>query len=152
MTAPARPIFDLPSRTNVVSEWKKPSPNAGLMAWLANTDEDRTFLSVITLAELRYGIDRLPDGKRRSLLDRWLRHGLPTRFESRILPINPAVADAWGVIIARRAAVGRPIGAMDAFMAATAQVHDLTLVTRNISDFEASVTALLNPWSDSPPA
>ena len=138
--------------TNVISEWKKPSPDAGVIAWLANADDDRTFLSVVTLAELRYGIDRLPNGKRRSLLDHWVTHDLPTRFESRILPVDPAVADAWGTIIARRAAMGRPIGVMDAFMAATAQVHDLTLVTRNISDFEPSVAALLNPWSDSPPA
>ncbi|MGO1078489.1 type II toxin-antitoxin system VapC family toxin [Inquilinus sp. CA228] len=136
--------------TNVVSEWKKPSPDAGVIAWLANTDEDRTFLSVVTLAELRYGIDRLPGGKRRSLLDHWLTHDLPTRFESRILPIDPAVADTWGIIIARRAAMGRPIGAMDAFMAATAQIHDLTLVTRNISDFEASVTSIVNPWTRPP--
>ncbi|KGM34919.1 type II toxin-antitoxin system VapC family toxin [Inquilinus limosus] len=138
--------------TNVVSEWKKPAPDAGVVAWLANVDEDRTFLSVITLAELRYGIDRLPNGKRRSLLDHWLTHDLPTRFESRILPVDPAVADAWGIIIARRATMGRPIGAMDAFMAATAQVHGLTLVTRNVSDFEASVPALLNPWSTGPDA
>jgi predicted nucleic acid-binding protein len=138
--------------TNVVSEWKKPSPDTGVISWLAEVDEDRTFLSVVTLAELRYGIDRLPTGKRRSLLDQWLRRDLTVRFESRILPIDPAVADTWGIIIAQRAAVGRPIGAIDAFMAATAQVHELTLVTRNISDFEASVAALLNPWSDSPPA
>jgi predicted nucleic acid-binding protein len=133
--------------TNVVSEWKKPSPNAGVIAWLANADEDRTFLSVVTLAELRYGIDRLPDGKRRNLLDHWLTYDLPTRFAARILPIDPAVADAWGTIIARRAAMGRPIGAMDAFMAATAQVHGLTLVTRNVSDFNTSVASIVSPWA-----
>ena len=138
--------------TNVVSEWKKPAPDAGVIAWLANADEDRTFLSVVTLAELRYGIDRLPDGKRRSLLDHWLTHDLPTRFESRILPVDPAVADAWGIVLARRAATGRPISAMDAFMAATAQVHKLTLVTRNVSDFEASVASIVNPWTGPPPA
>ena len=138
--------------TNVVSEWKKPVPDPSVIAWLANVDEDRTFLSVITLAELRYGIDRLPDGKRRSLLDHWLTHDLPTRFESRILPVGPAIADAWGILIARRAALGRPISAMDAFMAATAQVHGLTLVARNVSDFEASVASIVNPWAGPPSA
>ncbi|WP_225770805.1 type II toxin-antitoxin system VapC family toxin [Inquilinus sp. Marseille-Q2685] len=138
--------------TNVVSEWKKPAPDASVVAWLANIDEDRTFLSVVTLAELRYGIDRLPDGKRRNLLDHWLTHDLPMRFESRILSVDPAVADAWGIIIARRAAMGRPISAMDAFMAATAQVHNLTLVTRNVSDFEASVASIVNPWTRPPSA
>ncbi len=134
--------------TNVVSEWMKPRPNPGVVTWLAETDEDRIFLSVITLAELRYGIDRLAAGKRRQQLEAWLQHDLPLRFEGRIVPIDAAVADACGKAVARSEAAGRPMEAMDAFLVATAQVHQLTLVTRNSSDFRLLVKSLVDPWSD----
>lgn len=81
--------------TNVVSEWKKPSPDTGVIAWLSEVDEDRIFLSVVTLAELQHGIERLPHGRRQIQLDQWLKD-LPARFDSRIFPIDPTVADAWG--------------------------------------------------------
>src|SRR5229473_8033440 len=102
--------------TNVVSEWTKPRPNAGVVAWLAEVDEDRIFVSVITLAEMRYGIERMAAGNRRRRLDEWLRHELPLRFEGRVLSIDAAIADAWGKIVARSEAVGRPIGVTDAFI------------------------------------
>ncbi len=135
--------------TNAVSEWAKPAPDPELIAWLADVDEDRVFLSVVTLAELRHGVARLPAGRRRSRLDHWLREELPLRFEGRILPIDEAVASAWGDIVAQREAVGRPIGAMDAFIAAIAQVHDMTLVTRNVADFQASLASIVSPWRGS---
>src|SRR5258707_5432781 len=97
--------------------------------------EDSVFLSVISLAELRYGIDRMAKGKRQRQLEDWLRYELATRFEGRILPVDPSVADACGRIVCRAEVLGRPIEAMDAFLAATAEVHQLTLVTRNLSDF-----------------
>ena len=134
--------------TNVVSEWVKAHPNAGVVAWLAEADEDRVFLSVVTLAELRHGIERLAAGRRRNRLDEWLRDELPLRFTGRVLAIDSAVADAWGKMVARSEAAGRPIGAMDAFIAATAQVHGLTLITRNTSDFESTVKIIVNPWTD----
>jgi predicted nucleic acid-binding protein len=137
--------------TNVVSEWARPSPDPGVVAWLAAVDEDRVFLSVVTLAELRYGIDRLPAGLRRQRLEEWLEGDLPLRFEGRLLPIDVGVADAWGRIAALREARGRPISTMDAFIAATAEAHALTLVTRNATDFESSVTRLLNPWKAGDP-
>jgi toxin FitB len=134
--------------TNVISEWVKPRPNPGVVAWLANADEDRIFVSVVTLAELRYGIERMADGQPRKRLDSWLRDELPLRFERRVLPIDAPVADRWGRILARSQASGRPIGAMDAFIAATAHVHRLALVTRNRSDFQAALKAIVNPWTD----
>ncbi len=134
--------------TNVVSEWVKPRPDADVMAWLATTDEERVWLSVITLAELRRGIERLSNGARRRRLDDWLRHDLPFRFAGRVLPIDTAIAHAWGEIVARGEAAGRPIGAMDAFIAATAEAHALTLVTRNEADFQSVVPAIANPWID----
>jgi toxin FitB len=132
--------------TNVVSEWTKPQPNAGVITWLEEADEDRVFLSVATLAELRHGVERLAAGARRKQLDSWLSDELPLRFESRILPVTREVADEWGRVIARCEANGRPLAAMDGLIAATATVHGLTLVTRNTSDFEAALKSLLNPW------
>jgi toxin FitB len=134
--------------TNVLSEWTKPRPNPGVVAWLAEVDEDRVYISVITLAELRHGIERMAAGSRRKRLDEWLQDELPLRFEDRVLPVDGAVADAWGKLVARSETAGRPIHAMDAFIAATAEVHDLALVTRNASDFEASLKAIVNPWTE----
>jgi predicted nucleic acid-binding protein len=134
--------------TNVVSEWTRQRPDPGVVAWLAELDEDRSFLSVVSLTELRHGIERLAAGRRRSRLDEWLRHDLTLRFEGRILAIDAAVADVAGSLMARRDMLGRPIGTMDAFIAATAEVHRLTLVTRNATDFEPSGTATFNPWTD----
>jgi predicted nucleic acid-binding protein len=132
--------------TNVVSEWVRPHPDRGVVAWLAATDEDRVFISVITLAELRYGIERMAAGSRRNRLTQWLRDDLPSRFDRRVLPMDQAVADIWGKVVARSEGVGRPIGAIDAFVAATAEAHGLTLVTRNVSDFESSIKDIINPW------
>ena len=132
--------------TNVVSEWTKPRPNPGVVEWLAQVDEDEVFLSVVTFAELRHGIERLPAGRRRRQLDAWLRGELAQRFEGRIALIDGAIADEWGRLVARHQARGRPIRAMDGLIAATAQVHALTLVTRNAADFQLSVKSVLNPW------
>lgn len=135
--------------TNVVSEWLKPRPNPGLIRWTESADEDQVFLSVISLAELRYGIERMAGGRRQRQLEDWLRHELPIRFEARILPVDPLVADACGRIVRRSELLGRPIEAMDAFLAATAEVHHLTLVTRNVSDFVV-LQNVLNPWTQLP--
>jgi len=132
--------------TNALSEWVKPRPNPGLIRWMESVDEDRTFISVISLAEIRYGIERLRAGHRRRL-DEWLHRELPVRFERRTLAIDDSVADAWGKTVSRCDAAGRPIGVMDAFLAATAETYDLTLVTRNVSDFPL-VRKILNPWID----
>jgi len=132
--------------TNVVSEWVKPRPNPGLVGWMESADEDRIFISVVSLAELRYGVERMAAGSRRNRLEQWLQHELPLRFESRVLPVDVNVAEAWGRMVSRSEAAGRPIGAMDAFLAATAETHELTLVTRNIADFPLLET-ILNPWT-----
>jgi len=132
--------------TNAVSEWVKPRPDPGLIGWMEAADEDRVFLSVVSLAELSYGVERLPVGKRRKRLEEWLKHELPLRFEGRLLPVDTDVAEAWGKTVSGSEAAGRPMSAMDAFLAATAEVHRLTLVTRNVSDFPL-LKAVLNPWS-----
>jgi predicted nucleic acid-binding protein len=132
--------------TNAVSEWTKPRPNPGLIGWMESIDEDRVYISVITLAELRYGVERLAAGAHRRRLEAWLGHEVPLRFEGRVLPVDANIAEAWGKTVSRSNATGRPIGAMDAFLAATAEFHHLTLVTRDVSDFQL-LKAVLNPWS-----
>ena len=132
--------------TNAVSEWVKPRPNPGLIRWMESADEDRLFLSVITLAELDYGVERMPAGVRRSRVERWLRFELLPRFERRFLLISEEIALVWGKIVALNESAGHPIGTMDAFLAATAQAHGLTLVTRNLSHF-GLLKSVLSPWT-----
>ena len=134
--------------TNVVSEWTKPQPNRGVVEWLASADEDRLFLSVVTLAELRHGVERLPSGRKKTQLRAWLETDLTTRFEGRIATVDEAVADAWGKLLATADAAGKPLGAMDGFVAATAAVHKMALVTRNATHFAALSLETLNPWTD----
>ncbi|HLJ27307.1 MAG TPA: type II toxin-antitoxin system VapC family toxin [Candidatus Angelobacter sp.] len=134
--------------TNIVSEPMKPQPNPNVMRWLADADEDHVFISVVTLAELRSGIERLAAGAKRRRLEEWLEGELPVRFEDRILAIDPMIADVCGRVVARCQDLGRPIEAMDAFIAATAEVHRLTLVTRDVSDFKLALKSVLNPWDD----
>ncbi len=132
--------------TNVVSEWAKLHPDPGVVSWLAEADEDRVFLSVISLAELRHGVERMPAGRRRNRLDSWLKNELVSRFEDRMLPVDRAIADTWGGIVARAEAMGRPIAVMDGFIAATAEAHAMALVTRNDADFKHLLREIINPW------
>jgi toxin FitB len=134
--------------TNVVSEWVKPRPDPGVIEWLADADEDRLFLSVATLAELRYGVERLPVGRKSAQLREWLETELTSRFEGRVVVIDDTVAGAWGKLLAEADAAGRPMSTMDGFLAATAAVHQMTLVTRNEMDFAAAAIKTFNPWSE----
>ncbi|MGC2742321.1 MAG: type II toxin-antitoxin system VapC family toxin [Candidatus Angelobacter sp.] len=134
--------------TNVVSEWIRPRPDPGVMAWCASVDEDRTFISVATIAELRYGIERLAAGRRRARLEDWIENALLNRFEGRILSIDVAIGDAWGRIVALADQEGRPANTIDAFLASTAELHHLTVVTRNIADFRKLTKSVFNPWNE----
>ena len=132
--------------TNVVSEWVKPRPDPGVVDWLAGADEDRLYLSVIALAEIGRGAAMLPPGRRRDQLMAWLDEELPARFDGRILAIDVRVARAWGALMTRAQSRGFALGAMDGFFAATALVLGLTLVTRNLKDFDGLGIQLLDPW------
>jgi predicted nucleic acid-binding protein len=132
--------------TNVVSEWVRPQPDPNVVTWLAGVDEDEVFLSVVSFAELRRGVELLPAGRRRDRLAIWIDDDLSTRFHGRVIDVDRRVADAWGRIMARSQQAGRGLGSMDAFFAATAESHDLTLVTRNTRDFDSVGLSLHNPW------
>jgi toxin FitB len=118
-----------------------------VLAWLAANNEDDLFLSTITITELRYGIEKLASGKRRTQLDGWLQRDLKSRFQGRILSIDAEVADMCGRLMARSEGKGRPIEVRDAYIAACAEVHGLALVTRNVSDFESVVRSIVMPWT-----
>lgn len=133
--------------TNVLSEVTKPRPDHNVLQWLDGLDEDRTFISVISIAEIRRGVALLDDGKKRSALEDWLSQDLPQRFEGRVLPVTERIAIAWGDLMGFAKKNGRGLSSMDAMIAATAAAHDLTLATRNIKDFEGLGIELLDPWS-----
>lgn len=132
--------------TNVISEPLKLRPDSSVLGWLATADEDCLFLSVITIAEIRKGIEEIGAGRRRDSLTAWLYDELAVRFEDRILDVNLAIASVWGKIMARSEELGTNLGAIDGFFAATAEAYDLTLVTRNTKDFAKLGLMLLNPW------
>ena len=133
--------------TNVISEPTKKRPNEVVLAWLAEADEESLFLSVVTITELRYGIQRLAEGKRRKNLEDWLGRDLSPRFGERILPIDIEIADTCGRMLAHSNSSGRPMQPADAFIAATAEVHGMALVTHNVSDFEKTVRSIVTPWT-----
>ncbi len=132
--------------TNVLSEAQRMTPEPKVLAWLDGVDEDRVFLSVASLAELRRGVALMAEGRRRSALAAWLAHDLPARFEDRILVIDRAIAERWGDLMADSRKIGVALSIMDGFFAATALAKDLTLATRNVKDFSPFGVALLNPW------
>ena len=132
--------------TNVISEWVKPKPHAGVIRWLGESDEDRVFISVISIAELRRGLERMAKGQRRERIAAWLWEDLPARFEGRILPVDLAVAREWGVIVEKAGRRGIGLGAMGGFLAATALTRELTFVTRNIKDFRDLGMEIFDPW------
>lgn len=136
--------------TDVISEWVKPAPNPHVTQWLDEVDEDQVFLSVASLAEVCRGIELMDPCRRRDRLTAWLAGELPARFEGRILDIDRRISEAWGVVMARGQKAGLNLGSLDAFFAATAEVHRLTLVTRNVQHFEKLGTPLFNPWPGSP--
>jgi predicted nucleic acid-binding protein len=133
--------------TNVLSEASKPQPDEAVKAWLHGVDEDMLFVSAITLAELRFGIERLAPGARRNSLDLWLRESLIERLGSRLLVVDSAVAAEWGTLQAQTQARGRRMDTMDCFLAATARVHQLIMVTRDTEHFSNVSCELFNPWT-----
>jgi toxin FitB len=132
--------------TNIISESVRPRPDSGVMRWLAEADEDALYLSVLSLAEISHGVEKIPEGPRKQALEEWLRESLPERFESRLLPVDREVSLSWGALMIRAARKGITLGVVDGFFAATAFVFDLTLVTRNVRRFERLEIQLLNPW------
>ncbi len=132
--------------TNVVSELIARQPNEGVVRWIDGLDPGGVYLGVITIGEISKGVERLPDSPRKETLREWLTDSLKLRFEGRILEIDVAVMLTWGALMARLEKRGRKMSAMDSLIAALALSHDLTLATRNESDFENAEITVVNPW------
>ena len=129
--------------TNVVSELVRLKPAKAVLAWFENIPSEALHISVLTLGEIRKGVEQMPDGARREKLRLWLEHDLADWFETRVLPIDIQVADRWGRLIAQ---MGRPVPSIDSLLAATALHHELRLVTRNQKDFDYPGLEVINPW------
>lgn len=131
--------------TNVLSELRRKQPDPNVAAWMQVRPRPSLFLSVLTLGEIRKGLERVEDTKRKQALLDWLEVELPHYFVGRLLDIDAATADRWGRLMAQ---AGRPLPAIDGLLAATALQHDLTLVTRNSKDFVDVGVRLINPWEN----
>ncbi|WP_037078292.1 type II toxin-antitoxin system VapC family toxin [Neorhizobium vignae] len=136
--------------TNVLSEVTKPRPEAHVLEWLDGLDEDRAFISVVSIAEIRRGVALMDTGRKRDALAEWLARDLPHRFEHRVIPVDEPVALAWGDLMGLAKRSGRGLASMDGLIAATAIAHDLTLVTRNTKDFEGFGIEIIDPWTTRP--
>src|SRR5467141_5313059 len=134
--------------TNCISELVRLKPEPSVMAWMQAAEETLLYLSVLTLGEIRKGLASLPQGKRRTHLEAWLEVELQARFSGRILPIDAAVADRWGFLAAEAKRKGKPLSIIDGLLAATALHHNLTVVSRNASDFTNTQVPVLNPWEE----
>jgi predicted nucleic acid-binding protein len=132
--------------TCIISELVKPRPAVHVVEWISTTDEELLYLSVLTLGEIRKGIALVPDAMRRSRLEAWLAGELPARFENRILEIGQEIAERWGRMTAQAKAANHTLPVIDGLLAATAQHHNLTLVTRNTQDVAVTGVAIFNPW------
>ena len=136
--------------TCCISELVKKKPNPNVVRWFADREEFSMYLSVITFGELRKGIEKLPDSKKKKELSRWVKEDLSQRFKNRVLSIHMNEVNRWGEILAAAEQKGKPLPAIDSLIAATAQVHDLSVVTRNTQDMEGSGVEVINPWTYEP--
>jgi toxin FitB len=132
--------------TCVISELVTKHPSARVVEWVDSLDPDDIYLSVLTIGEIIKGIEKLPKSRRKTELHTWLKEDLLARFQGKIIPVDTDVIVEWGILTAHVESAGKPMPAIDALIAATAKVNQLTLVTRNVSDFDAADMKVLNPW------
>ncbi len=134
--------------TNIVSEFRKPRPEAKVVRFIATQPLDRLFISVVTLAEIRFGIEAVNDPARRSALGDWLTNKLRPMFEHRILHIDEDVIFKWRLLVEEGRKSGHTYSQPDLFIAATALHRGLTIVTRDVDDYRRTRVPVFNPWSD----
>jgi predicted nucleic acid-binding protein len=134
--------------TNILSEALKPSPEEAVLRWLSEQDRDVVFTTAVTQAEILYGIEMLPPGKRRSRLHAAVEQLFKDEFHGRILPFDAGSALVYPKIVAGRMRVGRPISQFDAVIASVCRSRDAMIATRNASDFEGCGLAIVNPWNE----
>ena len=134
--------------TCAISELVRPKPAASVVEWVRHQQEEHLFLSVLTLGELRKGIDRLPDSRKRVRLENWLDGDLKLRFAGRWLRVDEEVAERWGLMASAAFHRGIQVPVLDGLIAATALVHGMTVVTRNTRDIQVTGALVFNPWEN----
>jgi predicted nucleic acid-binding protein len=132
--------------TNVISELWKIKPNPSVLAWIDAQAIETLYLSAITVAELRYGLATMPEGKRRAIYQDRLEHEVLPTFAGRVLPFDLDASQAYSDLMARARAGGKAIGKADGYIAAAAAAHGLMVATRDTSPFEAARLNTINPW------
>lgn len=133
--------------TNVVSELMKPAPSDALLLWFQDTPPEPLALTSVTVAELRYGIAVLPEGKRKARLGQAVTDMLAQEFPGLVLPFDQAAAEQYGALAAMHRAAGHNPGQADVMIAAIAAAHGAGVATRNLKDFEGLGLRLLNPFA-----
>jgi len=132
--------------TCVISELVKKEPHPSVIRWMDTGDESKMYLSVLTLGEIIKGINKLPNGDRREKLQSWVTNDPVQRFGSRLLEIDAEISMAWGTMLGEAERLGEKLPVVDSLIAASANVHDLIVVTRNVKDMERCRTKVFNPW------
>lgn len=134
--------------TNILSELRRPRPERNVVAFIAAQPLERLFVSAVTFAEIRFGIELAPDPGQRADLHDWLTHKLRPMFEQRVLPISEDVMFKWRLMVEAGRKAGHTFSQPDLIIAATASDHDLTVVTRDTADYRHTRVPVLNPWID----
>lgn len=135
-------LFD----TNVISELIAPKPNPKVIQWIDQLDPNMVYLSVITIGEIRKGVEKLASSKKREAIAEWLENDLLVRFQGRILEITVQTMLTWGELTGRLEKHGKPMNAIDSLLAAIALQGNYVLVTRNEDDFQNAGVTVINPW------
>jgi hypothetical protein len=138
--------------TNVLSELRRPRPEAKVVAFIAAQPLDRLYVSSVTFAEIRFGIEMVADPGRRDALHDWLTHKVRPMFEQRVLAISEDVMFKWRLMVEDGRKAGHTFSQPDLIIAATALQHGLTVVTRDVSDYRRARAVVFNPWNDPLPA
>lgn len=134
--------------TNVISELRRPRPSARVRRFIAGLRLEELFVSTVTFAEIRFGIEAVGDATRRAELSDWLQHRVRPMFDQRVLEVSEDVMFRWRLLVEDGRKVGHTFSQPDLIIAATALQHGLTVVTRDTGDYERARVPLLNPWVD----
>ena len=133
--------------TNVLSELRRPKPSRRVVAFVAAQALEQLYVSAVTLAEMRFGIERAADAQRRAQLHDWLTHQLRPMFAGRVLPVSEDVMFKWRLLVEEGHKTGHTFSQPDLIIAATALQHGLTVVSRDTADYLKARVPLLNPWA-----
>ncbi len=133
--------------TNVISELMRPTPSDRVLGWVDDQNQDQLYITVITLAETLYGIERMPDGRPKRQLSQYVGVMLVRRFSSRILSYDESATKTYATVATQRERIGRRIDTEDGQIAAICVAHNAILATRNTRDFEHTGVELINPWT-----